>query len=284
MAQRWQVSAQFYIVYTREAHPKGGELAPYKLMTEMMRRADTDGDNVTTRAEFKGPSDGFEPLDINNDGVIKRHELLASHRVQQFAEVDRPTNLDERMALARRFRAEIPGRIPVVVDDMKHSVRTAYRAMDNSAFIIGTDGRITHRFKWAYVPDIDAALAKMLGTQVPTPALPKPNWQALAADLERARVNKKPVLIKFTTPGCLACQTMAQGTLADESVQASMNRFEVVEASLESDPNWGLFEALGFSGTPAFVVVDAGEAAPAVRGKLQGAQEKADFLSFLSES
>lgn len=290
MANRWQGKAQVFIVFTEEAHPKGENIGKYNMLAEMMRMADQDLDNVTSPDEFMGPEAAFGPLDNNHDGVIQRHELLSAGKVAQFAEVVAPTTPEDRVALARRYRADIPGDIPVLLDDMQHSARTAFGAMDNSAFVIDAKGEVSHRFMWAYVPDIDKAVAGLLGVDVPPPSLPRLDWQVLASDLARAQTAARPLLVHFTTPGCHACKTMKEGVLADADVQAAMGRYEVVEAGLEHDPNWGLFEALGLSGTPAFVVVDPigapiadqpGASGPRARSKLQGAQDKARFLQFL---
>ena len=78
---------------------------------------------------------------------------------------------------------------------------------------------------------------------------------------------------------------MRAGALADPDVREAMARYEVVEAGLQHDPHWGLFEALGLSGTPAFVLVDPGAPdapEPSVLRSLQGVQDRASFLSFLA--
>ena len=70
------------------------------------------------------------------------------------------------------------------------------------------------------------------------------------------------------------------GSAQDASVKQAIDGLEYTVLSIADEANWDLFETLGLSGTPAFVVVD-GERS--VKARLQGVQNVESFLWFLQQ-
>jgi hypothetical protein len=279
-AGAWKSDATFYIVYTREAHPNARGFDRLSGFADMVAKMDRDGDNAISRAEFEGPDEMFQPFDLDHDLVIRSHELLAARRIDQFAAVDEPKTLEERLAAARRFRAEVPGAIDVLVDPIGEPTARAYGGMPNSAFVIGRDGRIAAAFPWASVLEVDAALARIVGREATAPSR-APDLAPIAAQLRASQQNGKPVLIQFTSPGCGACTRMHDQTLEDPRVKARLDGFERIELGVEQDPHWALFESLDLATTPAFVVVSADGA---VGTRVQGFQAPEAFLAVLPDA
>jgi hypothetical protein len=280
MADRWEGKAQFYVLYVREAHANARNSKPLNRAADELVKMDQNGDNIITREEFSGPDQMFAPFDIDNDGAIHSPELLAARKIDAFADVKAPTSMDERMALAKKYREECPGDIPVLVDAIDDAVSTGYGKRPNSAFILGKDGKVTHKFPWANERDIEAGLAELAGDAAPpAPEGAPPDWSVLTAQLDAAKSARKPLLVEFTSPGCPACSSMKAETLENTDVKAALGEFEVTHLGVEDDAAWALFEALKLSSTPAFVVVDPG---PKVRAQSQGFQAPDEFKEFLS--
>ena len=81
-------------------------------------------------------------------------------------DIDQPGTFEERHAVAGKCAAALKLEIPVYVDDIKNSVATAYHAMPDRLFIVGTDGKIAYRgdrgprgFK---LDELSAALARIV--------------------------------------------------------------------------------------------------------------------------
>lgn len=280
LAVRWRDKADFYIVYTREAHPKARNAGMLGHAANTLWAEDDNGDHSVTFAEWGGPRDMFDPFDLNKDDVVQAHELLAARKIEQFEAIEEPTTAEQRKALAVRFREEVPGEIPVLLDELDNRTTKAYGGMPNSLFVIKPDGTLSHAFEWASVREAERALAEVFG-QTPPPAEGRPpNWTAIEAQLAKAEAAGHPVLLQFTAPGCTACEAMESGTLADPSVQTPLAGYERVTLGVERDDAWALFEALDLSGTPAFVIV-----APSTRTvtrKSQGVVDPTKFLEFLT--
>ena len=269
--------ARFFIVFTGEAHPNGKGFDRLSAFADQVAKMDRDGDNAIALAEFEGPREMFDPFDLDHDEVIRSHELLAARRIEQFDQFAAPRDDSERIAAAKRFREEVPGAIPVLVDPIGEPTAHAYGDMPNSAFVIGRDGRIVAAMPWASVREVDAALAEITGharTEVARPRMLDP----IAPQLASSRRSGKPVLVQFTAPGCGACKAMHDETLADPEVERTLAGYERAELGVEHDAAWALFESFDLATTPAFVVLDADGT---VRARVQGFQKPAEFLAAL---
>lgn len=280
MARRWQGKAQFFTLYVREAHAKARNSGVLNEFGDELMAKDANGDNQVTFEEFGGEPQMFEPFDINNDTVVQSHELLSARKIDQFAAVEDPETMDERMALAKKYREECPGDIPVLVDGIDNAVAKAYGKRPNSAFVIGKDGKVTHKFAWANERDVERSLVELLGDQSPeTPAAKAPDWGTIDQALAAAKSAGKPVLLEFTSPGCGACDKMKAETLADADIEKAMKGYEVAHLGVENDDAWALFEALELAATPAFVIIEPG---PRVGTRVQGFVDAENFGEFLA--
>lgn len=68
-----------------------------------------------------------------------------SRRPNRRVDIEQPDTLEERAGVAGKCAAALSLEIPLLVDDMKNSVATAYNALPDRLFIVGTDGRIAYR-------------------------------------------------------------------------------------------------------------------------------------------
>lgn len=66
-------------------------------------------------------------------------------RPAKHVEIEQPTTFDRRLEVAQTCSAEIELKIPMLIDDMKNSCATAYNALPDRLFILGTDGKIAYR-------------------------------------------------------------------------------------------------------------------------------------------
>lgn len=277
LAAAWKDDARFYIVYTQEAHPEGKGFDRLSAFADQVATMDEDGDNAIALAEFDGPREMFDPFDIDHDEVIRSHELLAARRIDQFTGFAAPATDADRIAAARRFRDEVPGAIPVLVDPIGEPTARAYGGMPNSAFVIGADGKIVQAMAWASVREVEAALVRITGRE-PVPPAVGPALDVLAPQLQAARRSGKPVLVQFTAPGCAACRAMHDQTLQDPEVRGMLGGFEHVSLGVELDAHWALFEAWDLATTPAFVVLAADGTE---QTRVQGFQTPAELLGAL---
>lgn len=274
---RWRDKADFYIVFTREAHAKARDAEPLGQAADQLIAQDADGDNAVTLAEYRGPMEMFEPFDLDKDGVVHSHELLAARKITQFDAIEEPTTAAERAALARRFRDEVPGAIPVLLDELDNRTSAAYGDAPNSLFVIGPDGKISHKFMWASTRDAERALGELFGERAAPPVEPRAiDWSVIEDEIAAAKANEQGVLLQFTAPGCGACAAMESKTLVDPSLEKRLRDFHRVTLGVERDDAWALFEALDLSATPAFVVV-----APMTRDVVRTTQGFADAEQFL---
>jgi thiol:disulfide interchange protein len=69
---------------------------------------------------------------------------------------------------------------------------------------------------WAPDPQPAAAVAP---AQQPAPAAPHEVVTPLEAALRKGRLENKPVVLFFTTPGCVPCQAMKRDVFSDPSVK-----------------------------------------------------------------
>ncbi len=280
---RWRDKADFYIVFTREAHANARGAERLGQAADQLIAQDADGDNAVSLAEFKGPIEMFEPFDIDNDGVVRSHELLAARKISQFDAIEEPTTAEQRLALARRFRAEVPGAIPVLLDELDNRTSDAYGGAPNSMFVIAPDGTISHEFDWASTRDAEQALTDLFGqdlAKAKPETEPQIDWTLIETELAAARAANHEVLLQFTAPGCGACAAMESKTLADPQVGAGVRGYQHVTLGVERDDAWGLFEALELDATPAFVILDP--ATLEVLRVSQGFSEREQFLGFLA--
>lgn len=273
LATRWAGKAEVYFVFSEEAHPRAGGNDRLNGFAAQVAKRDKDGDNAVTVAEYGdlGPRYMFDAFDINRDGIVRSHELVAAKRIAQFSEVDEPKTIEQRIALAKRFRTEVPGTVPVLIDDVDNRVGKQLGELPNSAHVIGKDGKVTMKIAWAAVGEVEKELARILGGQAP--AAPPADLALIQGKLGGA----KPVLVEFTAPGCEACVKL-QPTLAEADVAKALERFEVVKLSVELDPAWRMFEQLDLAATPAFVVVTSDGK---LGNRIQGAQTREQLLAFL---
>jgi hypothetical protein len=281
MAVRWRDKVDFYIVFTREAHANARNAEPLGQAADQLMAQDADGDNAVTRAEFKGPFEMFEPFDLDKDGVVRSHELLAARKITQFDAIEEATTSAERLALARRFRDEVPGDIPVLIDEIDNRTSEAYGGAPNSMFVIAPNGTISHEFEWASTRDAEQALAELFGEE---PQVVEPrvvDWTVIGPELAAASEADERVLLQFTAPGCSACARMEAETLADPRIEVSSSGYRRVKLGVEHDDAWALFEALDLSATPAFVRVHP--TTRTVIRKTQGFADVEQFLEFLAE-
>jgi hypothetical protein len=284
LAVRWRDKADFYFVFTREAHAKARGAERLGQAADMLADKDADGDYAVTFAEWAGPREMFDPFDLDKDGVVHSHELLAARKITQFEAVEEPTTAAQRRELALRFRAEVPGDIPVLLDELDNRTSTAYGGMPNSLFVITPDGAISHAFEWASVRETERALAELFGEAPPSSLDPlagrPPDWSVIATALGKAEAEGHGVLVQFTAPSCGACEVMERETLADPRVAGPLAGYARVTLGVEQDQAWALFDALDLSATPAFVLV--APATKTVSRQIQGVVAVEPFLEFLA--
>jgi hypothetical protein len=282
LARRWKGKADVYIIYSREAHARAKASAPLNAFADRVQALDADEDGAVTLAEFGalGPRYMFDAFDLDHDGVVRSHELLASRRIDQFAEVEEPDTMEARVALARRFRAEVPGEIPVLVDTMDGATAKAFGGLPNSAYVIAAGGKVSLKLAWASAGEVERELARLTGAPPPAPPAP-PDLSSIEPAIAKARAAGRPLLLQFVAPGCAPCREMEETTLKDPGVADALRRYEVVRLGVERDDAWRLFESLDLSATPAFVKLDA--ASGAAGDRRQGLQATDAFLAFLGK-
>jgi hypothetical protein len=77
--------------------------------------------------------------------------------------VDDPTSNEERIDVATTCALRLKIRMPVVVDDIDDNIASAYGALPDRLYLIGTDGRVAFqgdRGPWGFDP---AALEEDIG-------------------------------------------------------------------------------------------------------------------------
>ena len=276
LAQRYRDDARFFIVYSREAHPDARGADRLAEVAQKVKGWDGDGDGVVTRDEFRGNPFMWQALDFDADGKLVAKDFLTVEKIRDYKGFAQPSTLDERKAAARRFRDEVPGPTPILIDDMDNAVTKAYGGKPNNAVVIDRGCGMHTELDWANVPAVETALADLTGRPAPKPR-PEPDWSVLEDAL--AAAGSKPLLVQFTSPGCPACERTKE-TLADPAVAKAMKRFAFEQVGIETDAVWALFEALELGATPAFVVVEPG---PTVSRVGQGFHDKAAMLALLQE-
>jgi hypothetical protein len=278
LAQRWAGKAEVYFVFSEEAHPRAAANDRLNGFASQLASLDKNHDNEVTLAEYGtfGPRFMFDAFDLDHDGIVKSHELLAARRIEQFRDVDEATTLEQRVALAKRFRAEVPGKIRVLIDTIDNRTGNAYGGLPNSAYVIARGGKVTTKLAWAAVHDVDAELARLTGTTAPV--VRTPDFTPIAQELAAAKTANRRLLLELVAPGCPACTHMDETTLADADVQTAMQRFSVARHGIEHDDMWRLFEDLDLAATPAFVIITPDGR---IAAQAQGYHDPSSFLGFL---
>jgi hypothetical protein len=277
LAQRWAGKAEVYFVFSDEAHPRAAANDRLNGFASQLEKLDRDGDGAVTLAEYGtfGPRFMFDAFDLDHDGVVKSYELLAARRIDQFRDVDDAKTVEQRIALAHQFRAQVPGSVPILIDPIGEPTAKAYGQLPNSAYVIGTDRKVTRKLAWAAVGDVERELARLTGA--PPPVVREPDLAPIAAQLQAARQAKQRLLVELVAPGCDACRR-TDDTLADPAVAAALKSFTVARLGIERDETWRLFEQLDLAATPAFVIVEPdGKLGP----RTQGYQDRGKLLAFL---
>jgi hypothetical protein len=281
LAQRFRGRAELYYVFAHEAHPKAAESELINGIASAIQKMDADGDGTITRAEYRGRPSFFDAFDLDHDGVLRSPEFLAARRIDQFRDFAEPRTYEGRVNAAIGFRNEVPGLIPVLVDEMDDRAAKAYGDRANSAFVLRRDGRVHKKMPWANVPEVEAALVELLGSGSPPPAVAPPalDLQPIASALAAAKASGRPLLLELTAMGCAACAKMSTTTLTDPGVKVLLERYQQASLGVERDEAWALFEALGLSATPAFVVLDGDGH---VERRSEGVRAPAEFRAFLA--
>ncbi len=78
--------------------------------------------------------------------------------------------------------------------------------------------------------------------------------------LAEARAERKPLLLDFHASWCKNCEVMDRTTFRDPAVRQALEKFIVVRVDAEhpaEEPALGMCQALGVSGLPTYVVVEA---------------------------
>jgi hypothetical protein len=279
LAKSYEGKADVYFVFSDEAHPRAASSARLNAFADQVAKMDRDGDGRVTLAEYEGPRFMFDAFDLDHDGVVLAHELLAARRIDDFKDFDAPRTYAERVQVVARFRREVPGRIRVLVDELDGRTARAFGGLPNMAFVVDGAGVVRLKQAWADAHGVDATLAALTGRMgtLATLGPAKLDWAPVARERAQALKTKRPLLIELTSPGCGACKQM-ESTLADAQVKAALGRFERARVGVENDAGWALFEALGLHATPGFVIVNGDGS---LRARLEGAQPPATFLRFL---
>src|SRR5688500_12671465 len=93
LASRWKGKAEVYFVFSEEAHPHAKASGKLNMFATQLATLDADGDEAVSVAEFgvmKAPRFMFDACDLDRDGVVRSHELLAARRIDQFETIDEP--------------------------------------------------------------------------------------------------------------------------------------------------------------------------------------------------
>lgn len=281
LAKRWAGKARVYFIFSEEAHPRAAAKDKLVGFAAKVQSLDANKDGQVTLAEFgdTAPRFMFDAFDLDHDGVIKDHEFLAARRIEQFADVDDAKTYDERVALAKRFRAEVPGTIPILIDEMGNPTAKAYGENPNSAFVIDKGRKVALSLDWAAANDVDRELAKLTSEAPKLAAAESADLAMIAEPLAAARKANERVLVEMSAPGCDAC-VRTDRTLADPEVDKALSQLVVVKLGIEHDRAWRLFEQLDLAATPAFVLM---ESDGRVVARAQGYQGKDQLLAFLHQ-
>ncbi len=283
LAERWRGRADFYVLYLREAHPRSEGKMEIQRSIEFMQGQDRNRDGMVTRDEYRGSDELFNSFDIDHDGTVRSHELALACRLDDFKDFEAPVNYAERIQAAKQLRREVPGVIPLLVDELDGRTTWTYGRWDNSAFVIARGGVLRAKLNWAAPYQIEETLIAMVGrAAAPPPATAPagpPDFSPIAAVRKAARHTGWPVLVEFTAPGCSACLRM-ESTMSDPRVRRALGGYAFARVGIEHDDGWGLFDALDLWQTPAFVLLGPKNE---VLGRLQGLQAPGAFLSFLGQ-
>ena len=81
-------------------------------------------------------------------------------------EINDPTTTDERLEVASVCAIDLKIRIPVVVDEVDDTIASAYGALPDRLYLIGTDGNVAYQGEpgpWGFDPDkLETAIAEIL--------------------------------------------------------------------------------------------------------------------------
>ena len=103
--------------------------------------------------------------------------------------------------------------------------------------------------RWVDAADVNSSVEEML----------KEGWHAsLAAGLDQARLEQKPVLVDLWATWCKNCLTMDQTTLKDGDVKAALEGYVKVKFQAEQpdeDPAREVMQRFGAVGLPTYVIL-----------------------------
>ncbi len=285
LAHQWKDLANVYFIFSKEAYRGAAVSQEMIAYVNQMPAMDTNRDGVITLDEFHPGSPHFDSrffdlLDLNQDGQVTSPELLIVRRIDDFKSFTAPSSYAERVQTALRYRREIHGVIPILIDEMDNPTYNAYGRLENGAFVIARGGLVKSKMLWAVATKVELGLLQATGKTSPPPTSPlPPDLSQISALLKQAQDAKRPILIQFTAPQCVACKRMDETTLADPEVKRRTGQFAAAQLGVEHDDAWALFFELGLKQTPAFVILSPqGQ----VRARLEGVQDRGAFLSFLS--
>lgn len=76
--------------------------------------------------------------------------------------IEQPTSDEGRQEMAEKTAREASVAMDILIDEMDDRVYCSYGAMPNSAFLIGTDGRIVLAQAWSDPQEMEAVLVEYL--------------------------------------------------------------------------------------------------------------------------
>ncbi|MEM7154572.1 MAG: thioredoxin family protein [Myxococcota bacterium] len=278
-ADRWGDDARFAFVFSKEAHAKGQGGDELNAELDRLLASDKDGNGIVTQAEYGGSPSFFGSCDVNGDGEVASHEAVSIRRIDEFDEVATPTTLQQRRALARRLRDEVPGTIPVLLDTPDDATANAYKGWPNAAFVIDGSCNVAAKLKWANEAGVERELARLTGRDPQEPSRVEINWAPIDSALRDANARNVPLLLHLTAKGCGACERQ-EAELLRPKVNAAMQKFTVARRDITDDATWTLFEGLDLQATPAFVLIDPGARTPL--RMIQGFRPAEELVAFLA--
>ena len=226
LAKRWHGVAEIYVVFSREEHPGGAG------------------------------SQSRDALDLDHDGVVQAYEETALARLANYTAIAEPRTANERTTLARTFRGEIPGTMPILLDTPDDHASHVLGAMTNSAFVLDAHGALTFKQAWAGIADIDRELSRITGKTMTDPvAAPSLDVALLSPSLATATQEHKTLLLEFVAGNCSTCDAVDRRIFGDTNVKRALDHYALLRVNIDEDASWTMFAALRLHTVPAFASV-----------------------------